>query len=94
MSDISNTEQRVVCAANRNTVTNQIICGARHFDQIMHHQMEASGRDDWRYSEQGFIDQHGKFLTREQAWEVAEKSGQILFCQDWLRGSLHSEHLY
>lgn len=89
--------RRVVCAANRNNATGIIACGARHFDSVMHRaieQMPSVQRDDWRKSEQGFIDQHGVFLTREEAWKVAEAAGQIIRCTDWQIGSLHSEHLY
>src|ERR1700685_4030812 len=75
----------VVCAANRNKY-GHIICGARHFDRIMHTTMQmldqyreesnTTGQPDvdeflWKTSEQGFIDQHGVFLTREEAWVVA-----------------------
>ncbi len=50
---------------------------------------------DWRTSEQGFIDQFGKFYTRDQAWFIADANGQILPSErDWQTGSLHSEHLY
>lgn len=48
----------------------------------------------WQGAEQGFIDQHGNFYTREEAWRLAERGKQIAFDDDWQRGSLHSEHLY
>jgi len=32
---------------------------------------------DWRGAEQGFVDQFGTFLAREQAFEIAEARGQI-----------------
>lgn len=89
--------QRVVCAANRNRVTGLIICGARHFDTIMHRQMEArppEELDDWHRSEQGFIDQFGNFLTREEAHKVATERGQFFrrFAGD--ERELYSENLY
>lgn len=65
----------VVCAANRHK-TGFIICGARHWDMIMHAQAEASGLVDWRDCEQGFINQFGEFLTREEALSVVKESGQ------------------
>lgn len=48
----------------------------------------------WQGAEEGFIDQHGNFYTREEAWKLAEQGKQIAFDDDWQRGSLHSEHLY
>jgi hypothetical protein len=90
---------RVVCAANRCVRTGLILAGPRHFGPIMHSVMIAldakGGGPTWQDSEQGFIDQHGVFLTREQAWVVAERNGQILRRFDCGReGVLYSEHLY
>lgn len=53
------------------------------------------GRDStlWGSGEQGFIDQHGKFYTREEAWPIA-CSQQKLIDPGWQEGRLHSEHLY
>lgn len=90
-------EQRVVCAANRNRATGLIICGARHFDQIMHRQMEArppEERDDWRRSEQGFIDQFGTFLTREEAHKICTERGQFFRRFGGDEKELYSENLY
>lgn len=98
MSDLS--APRIVCAANQHLDTKEIAIGVRHFCPIMCANIDRFGRkgqqyeDGWRASEQGFIDQHGVFYTREQAWVIAEKNGQIIRDPDWQRGSLHSEHLY
>lgn len=89
--------QRVVCAANRNRVTGLIICGARHFDSIMHAQMlerPELERDDWRKSEQGFIDQFGNFLTREEAYKIAVLNNQRIRRFGGDEGVLYSENLY
>jgi len=68
----------IVCAANRNKNNGRIVCGARHFDPIMRAQIEASeGFVSWRNSDQGFIDQFGRFYDRWEAWKIAEKNGQI-----------------
>lgn len=67
--------QRIVCAALRHA-NGSIICGPRHFDQIMHAQAMARPTEDWRRADQGFVDQFGGFLTREEAYEIAEKNGQ------------------
>lgn len=71
----------VVCAACR--YGELIVCSARHHDPVMNAQirvlMEADEigthkRGDY---EQGFIDQWGKFMTREEALAVATAAGQI-----------------
>lgn len=84
--------RRVVCAAIRDA-TGQVVCGARHFDNGMH---RAIGRlmsftAPW---EQGFIDQFGMFLTREEAFVVASQAGQIIRRVGGDDGRLFSENLY
>ena len=66
--------QVIVCAAIRKS--GHIIAGARHFDSIMRAQIKAMNETfgDW---EQGFIDQYDVFLTRDEAWLIADKQGQI-----------------
>ena len=45
--------------------------------------------------EQGFIDQCGNFLTREEAWKVAEAADQIIRTGPGFSGPmLYSENLY
>lgn len=90
-------EQRIVCAAIRNWL-GDIVCGARHFDTIMRAQIkDCYGWENMGDADQGFIDQHGKFLNRRKAWVVAEAAGQILrrVGGDTLScGTLFSENLY
>jgi hypothetical protein len=89
-------QQRIVCAANRHP-DGRIALGVRHFCQQMCANIQAYPDHetcDWRKSEQGFIDNHWNFLSREAAWDVAEAAGQIINDRDWFPGSLHSEHLY
>lgn len=83
----------VVCAANRNKTSQRIICGARHWDDIMRSQKrEDETYNDW---EQGFINQFGEFLTREEAWSVAVKQNQIRsLCYEGQTNYLYSENLY
>lgn len=99
---------RIVCAANIIHITHlegvkldiprmHIVTGARHFDTIMHNQLDLlkeSGAQ-WTHTirEQGFIDQRGKYITREDAWRIAEANGQII---DHVSspGTLYSENLY
>jgi hypothetical protein len=90
--DYSVTPRRVVCAANRHHHSRLIICGARHWDKVMRAQADAlgTGFTEW---EQGFIDQFGDFLTRGEAWTVAEEQGQIRR-EVSVPGTLFSENLY
>ncbi len=71
-------EQRViVCAAIRNT-RNEIICGVRHYDALMHAQIRRRGI--WgppHPVDQGFVDNKGIYMNRHEAWDVAMKAGQI-----------------
>lgn len=94
--------QRVVCAANRSSVTGKIITGARHWDSIMRQQVNwldpssNNGRqmpDEWAGAEQGFIDQYGQFLTRQEAFIIAKNQNQILY-PGFDTGTLYSEDLY
>ena len=96
----------VVCAAIRHQ-NGTIICGARHYDPIMRanirelfhcipepHYIDAARDDGWYSCEQGFIDNKGQWLTREQAWAVAERAGQIRYPNVSVPGVLYSENLY
>ena len=78
MSDLT-PKRRVICAANRVGLT--LILGARHYDQTMHatiQHLQALGDErNFRAAEQGFIDQFGEFLTREEALTVARAAGQL-----------------
>ena len=88
---------RIVCAACRNE-QGTIVCGPRHMDQIMWGQIHKS-TEDWEkgHVEQGFVDQRGNYLTREEAWVVASAAGQIIrrVGGDTINGGkLFSENLY
>ena len=85
-------QRRVVCAAmiNRN---GDIICSPRHWDMIARDQAELSGTN-WTIAEQGFVDQFGKFMNREEAWEVAKAAGQIIRRVGGDGTRLFSENLY
>lgn len=69
-------EQLVVCAAIKHRQTNQIICGVRHGDCI-NLAVEFGIDVDSETWDCGFVDQNREFLTRSEAWEVADKAGQI-----------------
>jgi hypothetical protein len=51
----------------------------------------------WIGAEQGFIDQKGKFLNREEAYVIAEAAGQVIgkvIPRRCGRPELYSENLY
>ena len=82
----------VVCAAIR--INKQfIICGARHWDSTMGI-IACKMPIDIVEEEQGFIDQFGVFMTREEAYEVAKAAGQIRYRCGGNNGRLFSENLY
>lgn len=77
-------QQVIVCAAMRKG--DVIVAGARHFDSVMRSQIKAMDTDapqPWGGCEQGFIDQWGNFLTRREAWKVADAAGQIRRPTGW-----------
>ena len=98
----------IVCAANRNSITKVIVCGARHFDRLMKGQVEAMAppeamidKDEmlkhwcngWSQSDQGFVDQFGGFHNRKDALELALQNGQCLRNSE-ATFELYSEDLY
>lgn len=98
--------QTIVCAACRHP-DGRVVLGVRHFDHIMWKQIlglpitadlpRDPAPDDvlgWGGAAQGFVDNAGAFLTREEAWAVCIGHDRPLIDREWSRGSLHSEHLY
>lgn len=94
-NNIKKPRQHIVCAANRQG--RFIVLGARHFDKLMNDQI---GRipsylirsDKW---EQGFIDQFGDFLTREEAMLIVVINGQPFNeKRNGCKSPLYSEGLY
>lgn len=95
-NDHKDTPQIIVCAAIRHKETQLIICGPRHYDSTMRALMTATGgiKEHWKGNcDQGFIDQFGQFINREDAWKIAEQQNQIR-CQVSSPGTLYSENLY
>lgn len=93
--DYTKTPRRIVCAANRKH--GRIVTGARHCDKVMRAQIiAAEGLDWWKGGdvEQGFIDQFGDFLTREEAHVIAKEQGQIRRRCGGDEHRLYSENLY
>ena len=69
----------IVCAANRlkwdgHTV---VVAGVRHWDDIMNAVVDRFPISEVFECEQGFVDNNGAFLTREEAFVVATRAGQI-----------------
>lgn len=93
---LNRTQRRVVCAAIR--LDDKLVVGPRHWDGVMHSQCDTATRianhDKHEKEEQGFIDQHGVFMDRREAWKVADAAGQILFRCGGDGERLFSENLY
>lgn len=87
--------QRVVCAAMRNE-HGEIICGPRHYDGIMRAQLakDPVAWEDRGQIEQGFVDQYGTFLTREEAHMIAHANNQVFRRCGGDTRRLFSENLY
>ena len=94
-------QRRVVCAAIRSPL-GKILLGIRHYSADMHEQMKHR-RDCHEFylrhdEDQGFVDQHGVYMSREEAYQVAKTAGQIVrpeACGEGLDGpKLYSEGLY
>ena len=93
--------RRVVCAAIR-AADGDVLIGIRHYSDDMHRQIEARN-DGSKFThrldeDQGFVDQSGVFMSREEAYQVADAAGQIRnprACGEGLDGmKLYSEGLY
>lgn len=92
---MSEKQRRIVCAANRHPRMSEVmVLGVRHCDDLMWYLIQRYVEDepfDWI---QGFVDNKGIFLTREEAWVVARDAGQILEGTRVVEGVLYSENLY
>jgi hypothetical protein len=83
----------IICAANRNHQSGQVVLGIRHWDSFMVKFMDT----DVGQVDQGFIDNKGNFLSRTEAWKVADEAGQIrrhVGGDATDGGTLYSENLY
>lgn len=84
----------IVCAAMRNA-QGSILCSPRHFDPIARAQIARdSEQSSWKTAQQGFVDQFGSFLTREQALTIARTQDQIRRRCGGDEERLYSENLY
>jgi len=85
--------QRVVSMAAC-IVDGHLIVGNRHFCPIMRMTIENLGIDPFDNqhdmdTDQGFVDQWGVYMSREEAWVVAKAAGQIK--KVYTKGILYSE---
>ena len=72
-----NLSRKVVCAASR-FYGDTVVAGARHFDPTMRSVLPyLTDAYSATNVEQGFINTHSEFLTREEAWMVACANNQI-----------------
>lgn len=94
-AEVAEMKPQIVCAANRHIKTGLVVCGVRHFDEVMRQVMRALRLEpknaDW---EQGFIDSWGQFCTREQAMDHVVNSGQKIKLPIYQPDQLFSENLY
>lgn len=94
MTDHETPQRRIVCAAMRNA-WNSVICSPRHWDMTARRLAAVTPYPcDWDNAEEGFVDQQGVFLTREEAWPIALAAGQIIRRVGGDEGRLFSENLY
>lgn len=91
--------ERIICAACR--FGGLIILGKRHYDAMMIEQIQFIKNAEFDVEkftwEQGFINQYGDFLTRQEAWKVAVAADHITrrVGEDTADGgTLYSENLY
>lgn len=94
--------RRVVCAAIR-AADGSVLLGIRHYSPDMHLQIERR-MDGAKFKnrldeDQGFVDQNGVFMSREQAFKVAMAAGQKIDMKACGMGldnewKLYSEGLY
>ena len=75
----------IVCAAIRNDKTGIVLCGVHHGVCMglairLGLQPREAGSADWTC---GFVDNEQQFLTRAEAWKVADAAGQIRRPTGW-----------
>ena len=88
---------KIVCAAIR-ADDGSVLVGIRHYSGDMHSQLmvrnDAEKFKNRSGKDQGFVDQFGKYYTREEAFDIAEANGQIFQKIHDAKRRLYSEHLY
>ena len=84
----------VVCAAMI-MKDGLVVTGVRHFSPDMRLILHRVYGDKYhlQVKDQGFVDNKGEFLSREDAWKAADLAGQIRK-EVSSPGTLYSENLY
>ena len=72
-----------------------VVTGIRHYSPEMRLVLRRIYGDGYhlKVEDQGFVDQLGNYLTREEAWVIAKQNGQIRY-EVSVPGTLFSENLY
>lgn len=86
----------MVCAALR-AADGDILIGIRHYSKDMHALIDKRYMGKFMFlgdAHQGFVDQYGVYMNREEAYKVAEAAGQILYPEACIGKKLYSEALY
>lgn len=88
-------KRRVVCAACV-FPDGLMLTGIRHFSPDMRLVANKLGytTKDYAAAKQGFVDQWGNFLTRQEAYIIAYRQGQYNPYEPYTPGTLYSEDLY
>lgn len=99
-------QRRIVCAALLGR-HGKVLVGIRHYSADMHEQLDyRADRQQFMNlpdENQGFVDQHGNFISRADAYKLANAAGQIVHPDRCGRGldeegnevmKLYSEGLY
>lgn len=84
--------ERIVCAACRHGET--IVLGVRHFDSLMQARIKDANLPLGEKWEGGFMTNKMRFVTRREAWDIAQANDQICWGKDREPGPLFSEDLY
>lgn len=94
-TSVNSQPNAIICAANRNPKTNQIIKGFRHFDWHMRHKFDHYNVNGSEFTEQGFIDMYGNFVIRKNALKIVQENGQYFNSKENQSSTeLFSEGLY
>ena len=96
-ANITPPTRKIVCAACKKG--DLILASARHWDDVMRKQAQSIGlgKGGMANFSQGFIDQYGIYLSRQDAMKVALSAGQDIDIERGCGGSsttLYSEGLY
>ena len=80
-------QELIICAAVK--CYKEVYCGYRHAN--IYNQFPFTYPD----SDEGFITtDNGRFVTREEAWIIADNAGQLINKGEGIDGLLFSENLY